>query len=144
MLKWHISSANVTCLGTSIFIQLFQHRSSSFSQSSQLLVCTIMQGRQFWDREEDAADDGRYGCLQKLIQQFKNDKWWEKTIKWASEELNMKNVWAKTVSENLGSEQNMRKEIYSDISARWLKVHNIFISMISWNVKILFHQTQHN
>jgi hypothetical protein len=30
-------------------------------------------------------------------------------------------------TKNTGSEQNLRKEIYSDISARWPKIHNIFI-----------------
>jgi hypothetical protein len=43
VLKWHILSAN-TCLGASIFIKIFKLRSSSFSQSSQLLVLTNVQG----------------------------------------------------------------------------------------------------
>jgi hypothetical protein len=40
------------------------------------------------------------------------------------------------------SDQNMRKEIYSDISARGLKIHNIFNGTSWWNVKL--YSTEHD
>jgi hypothetical protein len=72
---------------------------------------------------------------------WKSDMWWEKTTE-SPEELNTKKVWATNCTKNTGSEQNMRKEIYLDISARWLKIHNIFIGTSWWNIKL--YSTEHN
>jgi hypothetical protein len=79
--------------------------------------------------------------LQELIKQLKK---WHVVRK--HHQIPRRTEHKKTLSnnctKNTGRKQNMRKEIYSDISARWLKIHNIFIWTSWWNVKL--YSTEHN
>jgi hypothetical protein len=83
-------------------------------------------------------------AIQQLQEQIKQLKKWHvvREDHWVPRRTEHKESLSNTCTKNTGSEQNMRKEIYSYTSARWLKICNIFIGTSWRNVEL--YSTVHN
>jgi len=71
---------------------------------------------------------------------WKSDMWWENTTE-SPEELNTKKAWATTVTKVLAVSKIWEWNLFR-LSARWLKIRNIFIEKSWWKVKL--YSTEHN